>query len=80
MKAIRLFDWADKEMQQCLKEVTVLRADDATRNQKKRIYVWSADDEFNYLLYPDYGTAYPEYENRTQQQRYAERYLYEVVE
>jgi hypothetical protein len=80
MKAIRLYDWNDKQLQHPLREVGVLRADDMTRNGKKRLFVWSADDQFNYMLYPDYGTAYPEYDNRVQQQRYAERFLYETVE
>ena len=80
MKKLRLYDWQDKTQEHLLREVTVLRADDLTRNGKKRIFVWSADDEFNYLLYPDYNTAYPEFDNRVQQQRYAERYLYEAVE
>ena len=80
MKAIRLYDWTDKHMEHCLKEVQVLRQDDMTRNGKQRFFIWTADDEFNYLLYPDYGTAYPEFDNRVQQQRYAERYRYEAVE
>ena len=81
MKAIRLFDWNDDQFAQPLREVPVLRADPLTRNGKQRIFVWSGGDEdFNYMLYPDYGTAYPEYDNRVQQQRYARRYRYVAVE
>ena len=81
MKTIRLYDWHDTEKQQVLREVGVLRTDDLTRNGKERIYVWSmGDEEFNFTLYPQYGTAYAEHDNRVQQQRIAERYFYEVVE
>ena len=81
MKAIRLYDWEDTERQHCLAEVEVLRVDDYTQNGKRRQYLWSGgDEEFNYVLYPDFGTAYPEFDNLLQQQRYARRYLYEAVE
>lgn len=80
MKSIRLFDWQDDQYERVLREVPVLRADTMTRNGKKRIFVWSEGDEFNYMLYPDFGTAYPEFDNRVQQQRYARRYRYEAVE
>jgi len=80
MKAIRLYDWEDEQCEHLLREVAVRRADDLTRNSKRRIFVWSDSDEFNYTLYPDYGTAYPEFDNRVQQQRYAERYRYQTVD
>ncbi|MBN2082988.1 hypothetical protein JW859_12385 [bacterium] len=81
MKAIRLFDWEDEAHEHLLHEVAVLKADDMTRNGKDRIFVWSDGDEhFNFMLYPEFGTAYPEFDNRVQQQRYARRYRYEVVE
>ena len=81
MKAIILYDWLDKEKRNPLEEIPVHSTEDLTRNGKKRIYVWTGDDEeFNFTLYPDYGTAYPEYDARVQKQRIAERYLYEVVE
>lgn len=81
MKAIRLYDWHDTERQHVLHEIPVLKTDVLTRNGKERIYVWTGgDEEFNYTLYPQYGTAYPEYDNRVQQQRIARRYFYETVE
>jgi len=79
MKAIRLYDWHDSQKTQMLREVAVVRADDYTQNGKKRVFIWSKEDEFNYVLYPEDGTAYPEYENRLQQQRITARYLYEAV-
>lgn len=81
MKKIRLYDWNDPDRTRVIHEVEVLRVDDMTRNGKERLFVWSAgNDDFNYMLYPAYGTAYPEYENRIQQQRYAERYFYEALD
>ena len=81
MKAIILYDWKDKDKQHPLKELPVHSTEDLTRNGKKRIFVWTgADEESNYTLYPDYGTAYPEFEGRVQRQRIAERYLYDAVE
>lgn len=80
MKAIILYDWLDKDKATPLREVPVHSTQDLTRNGKKRIYVWTGDDEeFNFTLYPDYGTAYPEFDARVQKQRIAERYLYEAV-
>jgi hypothetical protein len=81
MQLIRLYDWNDAEKQHLVREVRVLSTKPLTRNGKERIFVWTAEDEeFNYILYPQYGTAYPEYDNRIQQQRIAKRYLYEIVE
>ena len=81
MKAIELYDWADTEKQNVIRTVPVQETENLNRNGKERIFVWTGDDEgFNYTLYPQYGTAYPEYEYRIQQQRIAERYLYSVVE
>ena len=80
MKAIQLFDWQDTAMQRPLREVRINRVDDYTRNGKARLFVWSDGDEFDYVLYPEYQTAYPEYDNRIQQQRIAERYRYLPVE
>jgi hypothetical protein len=81
MNKIILYDWLDKDKQNPLMEIPVHSTQDLTRNGKKRIYVWTGDDEeFNFTLYPDYGTAYPEYEGRVQKQRIAERYLYEAVD
>ena len=81
MKAIILYDWLDKSKTQPLMEVPVHSTEDLTRNKKRRIYVWTgADCEFNLTLYPDYGTAYPEYDSRVQKQRIAERFIYEAVD
>lgn len=80
MKAIRLYDWQDSELARPLREVRAKRVDDYTRNGKARLFFWSDGDEFDYVLYPEHGTAYPEYDNRIQQQRIAERYRYEAVE
>ena len=81
MKAIKLYDWADTEKLDVVRTVPVQEVQNLNRNGKERIYVWTGDsEEFNYTLYPQYGTAYPEYEYRIPQQRIAERYLYEVVD
>jgi hypothetical protein len=80
MKAIRLFDWQDSALHKPLREVRIKRVDDYTRGGKARLYVWSDGAEFDYVLYPEAGTAYPEYDNRVQQQRVAERYRYQAVE
>ena len=81
MKAIKLYDWLDVEKQHLLLEVPVVSTTDLTRNGKERIFVWTGTgQEFNYTLYPQYGTAYPEYDNRVQKQRIARRYLYDAVE
>ncbi len=80
MQLIRLYEWNDVEKQHPVREVRVLSTKPLTRNGKERIFVWTAEDEeFNYILYPQYGTAYPEYDNRIQQQRIAKRYLYDSV-
>ena len=81
MKTIRLYDWEDEGKQHLLKEVAVRQADDYTRGGKKRLFVWSGEgEEFNYVLYPDDGTAYPEFDTRLQQQRLARRYRYDAVD
>jgi len=81
MKAIRLYDWRDAERQRPLREVRVLTTENLTRNGKERVFVWTAEgEEFNYILYPQYGTAYPEYDNRIQLQRIARRYRYEAID
>ena len=81
MKAIKLYDWFDVNRERVVREVPVFKTDDLTRNGKQRIFVWSGEgEEFNYILYPQYGTAYPEYEYRIQHQRIAQRYYYEAVE
>jgi hypothetical protein len=80
-KFLRLYDWQDKDKKRPLREVPVLRIDQYNRNSKERLLVWSEDpDEFNYVVFPEYGTAYPEYDNIVQQQRYARRYLFEFAE
>ena len=81
MKSIILYDWLDKAKTHPLMEVPVQTTEDLTRNGKRRVYVWTGkDQEYNLLLYPDYGTAYPEHDGRVQKQRIAERYLYEAVD
>jgi hypothetical protein len=81
MKAIRIYDWSDKGRERPLKEVPVLTTQNLTRNGIKRVYVWTKDDTgFNYTLYPDAGTAYPEYDERLQKQRIDTVYLYDVVD
>jgi hypothetical protein len=81
MKSIKLYDWFDINREHVVREVQVLKTDDLTRNGKQRIFVWSGEgEEFNYILYPQYSTAYPEYEYRIQNQRIAQRYYYEAVE
>jgi hypothetical protein len=81
MQLIRLYDWNDVDKQHPLREVRVLSSTPLTRNGKERVFVWTGDDEeFNYTLYPQYGTAYPEYDSRIQQQRIAKRYLYDAVD
>lgn len=81
MKAIELYDWADTKKLKVIRTVPVQETENLNRNGKERIFVWTGDgQEFNYTLYPQYGTAYPEYEYRIQAQRIAERYLYSVVE
>jgi hypothetical protein len=80
MKSIILYDWQDSAMQQPLREVRVRRADGYARGGTERVFVWSEGDEPDYVLYPEHGTAYPEYDTRVQQQRIAERYRYQAVE
>ena len=79
MQVLRLYRWEDSELSRPVREIDLLRVDDLTRNSKKRLFAWSGDeDEMNYLLYPDYGTAYPEFDNRVQKQRPGVRYRYEL--
>ena len=85
MKTILLYDWEDKVLAHAVREVRVQRLDDLTRNGVKRFFAWSdGEEEFNFMLYPGGehgdGVAYPEYDNRVQQQRYAERYIYVAAE
>ena len=81
MQQLKLYRWEDKDHSRAVREIDLLRIDDLTRNSKKRLYAWSGDDdEMNYILYPDYGTAYPEFDNRIQKQRPGVRYLYELTE
>lgn len=81
MQQLKLYRWEDKELSRTVREINLLRLDDLTRNSKKRLYAWSGDDdEMNYILYPDYGTAYPEFDNRIQKQRPGVRYRYKLKE
>ena len=81
MQKIKLYDWNDTALATCLREVIVHETQDLSRNGKQRLLVWARDkDEYNYLLYPDFGTAYPEFDNRVQMQRHAERYRYLAVD
>lgn len=78
MKSIRLYNWEDKLKRRVIREVKVLSTSALNRNGVKRVYVWSADeDEPNYMLYPEQGTAYPEYDERLQRQRISKVFLYE---
>ncbi|MCB1217027.1 hypothetical protein KDL44_06525 [bacterium] len=77
MQVLKLYRWDDRELDRPVREIDLLRVDDLTRNSKKRLFAWSGDeDEMNYMLYPDYGTAYPEFDNRVQKQRPGIRYRY----
>ncbi|MEZ5338088.1 MAG: hypothetical protein R3F46_07450 [bacterium] len=79
MQVLKLYRWDDRELDRPVREIDLLRVDDLTRNSKKRLFAWSGDeDEMNYMLYPDYGTAYPEFDNRVQKQRPGIRYRYEL--
>lgn len=81
MKAIRLFEWEDKARQLPVGEARVAQATAMNRNGVKRVYVWTEGNEHpNFMLYPDAGTAYPEFEERFQKQRVSRIYLYEPVE
>ncbi|MCB1185892.1 hypothetical protein KDL29_01885 [bacterium] len=81
MQVLKLYRWEDKELSRPVREIDLLRVDDLTRNSKKRLFAWSGDeDEMNYLLYPDYGTAYPEFDNRIQKQRPGIRYRFVLSE
>ena len=81
LQVLKLYNYHDKAKSRPVREIPLARLDPADRNGKQRFFAWSADaDEMNYYLYPDYGTAYPEFENRLQEQRPAKRYLYELTE
>ena len=81
MKTIRLYAWEDTAREHPVREVSVTKTEDLTRNGVRRIYVWTgADEEFNYTLYPEHATAYPECENRVQLQRISECFLYDAVD
>jgi hypothetical protein len=80
MHLIRLYDWHDVEKQHPLRDLRVASTQPLTRNGKERVFVWTDGEDCNYILYPQYGTAYPEFDNRVQQQRIAKRYLYEIAE
>jgi hypothetical protein len=78
---LKLYNFHDKDKTRLLREIPLARLDAANRNGKQRFFAWSADpDEMNFYIYPDFGTAYPEFENRLQQQRPGKRYLYELTE
>jgi hypothetical protein len=69
MQVLRLYNFYDKARNRPVREMPVARLDAANRNGKQRFFAWIADaDEMNYYLYPDYGTAYPEFDNRIQLQ------------
>ncbi len=81
MQVLKLYRWEDRELARPIREIDLLRLDDMTRNSKQRLFAWSGDEnEMNYLLYPDYGTAYPEFDNRIQKQRPGVRFRYELTE
>lgn len=78
-QVLRIYSYHDKDKSRALREIPLARLDSADRNGKQRFYAWSADpDEMNYYLYPAFGTAYPEFENRLQEQRPGKRFLYEL--
>jgi len=79
MKVIRLYDWEDKLKRRLLREVRIMTTQDMTRNGVKRVYAWTEGiEENNLMLYPDQGTAYPEYEERLQKQRTGKVFLYDA--
>ena len=81
MKKIRLFEWEDTAKSHPVRDVVVDKTEDLTRNGVKRTYCWTGgDEEFNFTLYPDQGTAYPECDNLLQRQRISECFLYDVVD
>jgi hypothetical protein len=80
-QTLRLYNFYDKGKSRPVREFPLARLDAADRNGKRRYFAWSADpDEMNYYLYPEFGTAYPEFDNRLQLQRPSKRYLYELTE
>jgi hypothetical protein len=79
-QVLKLYNFHDKAKARAVREIPLARLDPADRNGKPRFFAWSADpDEMNFYLYPDFGTAYPEFENRLQLQRPGKRYLYELT-
>ena len=80
MKSIRLYDWEDKLKRTVIREVPVAQTSPLTRNGVERVYVWTKGlEEPNFTLYPQQGTAYPEFDERLQKQRNSRIYLYEEV-
>jgi hypothetical protein len=78
---LRLYSFHDKQKSRILREIPLAQLDAANRNSKLRLFAWSADpDEMNYYLYPEFGTAYPEFENRLQEQRPGKRFRYDLLE
>jgi hypothetical protein len=80
VKSIRLYDWEDKLKRRAVLELQVSATQNLTRNGTQRVYVWTAGDETNFTLYPDQGTAYPEFEERLQRQRNGRVYLYDALD
>jgi hypothetical protein len=81
MKAIRLYDWEDKFKRRPVREVPVADTSDLTRNGVRRVYVWTRGlEEPNFVLYPEQGTAYPEFDERLQKQRNSRIYLYDPLD
>ena len=64
-----------------MKDVPVAQTTDLTRNGVSRLYVWTTGvEETNFLLYPQAGTAYPEFDERLQKQRNSRIYLYDPLD
>jgi hypothetical protein len=81
MKALRLYDWEDKLKRRPVKDIPVAETSDLTRNGVSRVYVWTAGlEEPNFVLYPQNGTAYPEFDERLQKQRNSRVYLYDPLD
>jgi hypothetical protein len=81
MKAIRLYEWEDKLKRRAVREVPVADTSKLTRNGVERVYVWTRGlEEPNYVLYPQKGTAYPEFDERLQRQRNSRIYLYDPLD
>jgi hypothetical protein len=81
MKVLRLYEWEDKLKRRVVKEVPVAETSDLTRNGVRRVYVWTQGlEETNFVLYPEQGTAYPEFDERLQKQRNSRIYLYDPLD